>query len=81
MAEIDRALRRIQRGIPAYAMLDVWLALGGEPDAFDRMWIEDGRTPADTWAQLMAVIRGDSLAADHNPPAGPEFDQLVAGLR
>lgn len=66
-------------GIPAYAMLDVWMALGGTPDAFDRMWDEDRRTPADTWAQLMAVIRGDSLDADTNPPAGPEFDVLLGG--
>lgn len=67
-----------ENGIPAYAMLDVWMALGGKPDAFDRMWEEDGRTPADTWAQLMAVVRGDSLQADTNPPSGPEFDHLLA---
>jgi hypothetical protein len=60
-------------------MLDVWVALGGEPAAFYRMWDEDRRTPADTWAQLMAVVgqRLGSLAADTNPPAGPEFDRLI----
>lgn len=63
--------------IPPYAMLDVWMALGGDPAAFERMWLEDGRTPADTWAQLMAIVRGDSIADDTNPPPGPEFDWLV----
>lgn len=67
-------------GIPPYAMLDVWMALGGTPNGFDRMWQEDRRTPADTWAQLMAVIRGDSLAPDTNPSAGPEFAALTVAL-
>jgi hypothetical protein len=60
-------------------MLDVWMALGGEPAAFYRMWDEDRRTPADTWAQLMAAVgqRLGSLAADTNPPIGPEFDRLI----
>jgi len=66
-------------GIPIYAMLDVWMALGGDPAAFDRMWAEPHRTPADTWAQLMAAAgqRLGSLAADTNPPIGPEFDRLI----
>ena len=66
-------------GIPIYAMLDVWMALGGDPAAFDRMWAEPHRTPADTWAQLMAAVgqRLGSLAADTNPPIGPEFDRLI----
>jgi hypothetical protein len=65
--------------IPVHAMLDVWMAFGGEPAAFYRMWDEEGRTPADTWAQLMAVVgqRLGSLAADTNPPIGPEFDRLI----
>lgn len=64
-------------GIPTYAMIDVWMALGGTPAAFDRMEAEDRRTKADTWSQLLAVVRGDDLAREHNPPAGPEFDRLV----
>jgi len=69
-------------GIPRYAMLDVWMALGGDPQAFDRMMAEDRRTDADTWAQLLAVIarRWDALLADTNPPPGPEFDALVVAL-
>ncbi len=64
---------------PAYAMLDVWMALGGDPLAFDRMWAEPRRTPADTWAQLMALIRGNlaSMLKDSNPPIGPEFERLL----
>lgn len=65
-------------GVPTFAMLDVWMALGGEPNAFDRMWAEDRRYPADTWAQLLALIRGsDSLWEDTNPPAGPEMVALA----
>jgi len=69
-------------GIPRYAMLDVWMALGGDPQAFDRMMVEDRRTDADTWAQLLAVIarRWDALLADTNPSPGPEFDALVVAL-
>lgn len=63
-------------GIPLYAMLDVWMALGGESEAFDRMWAEEGRTPADTWSQLLAVVRGQFPIGDHNPPPGPEFEAL-----
>lgn len=62
-------------GIPLYALLDVWLSLGGEPGAFES-WMED-RSTADAWAQLMSAIRGDiiSLLEDSNPPAG-----LLLGL-
>lgn len=66
--------------IPTYAMLDVWMALGGSPEAFDRMQDEPRRTPADTWAQLMAAVRGDDLSRDHNPPVGPEFARLASAL-
>lgn len=60
---------------PRYHMLDIWLALGGDPAVFEE-WMDDPRrTPADAWAQLMAAIRGDlaGLMADTNPPA----DQLA----
>ena len=61
---------------PAY-MLHLWVALGGDVDGFNRMWAEDRRTPADTWAQLMAVVKGDmALVIDSNPPMGPEFEAL-----
>lgn len=66
--------------IPRYAMLDVWMALGGEPAAFERMCDEPRRTPADTWAQLIAMIRNPlSVLADTNPPPGPEFSALIDG--
>jgi hypothetical protein len=81
-AERDAALARVEeaKGIPPYAMLDVWMALGGDPLAFDRMWAEDRRSPPETWAQLLAAIRGDreTLARDTNPPAGPEFERLLS---
>lgn len=69
--------------IPPYAMLDVWMALGGDPAAFDRIWTESNRTPADTWAQLMAAIKAKIAGIEHwswddmNPPAGPEFEALL----
>lgn len=62
-------------------MLDLWMALGGEPDAFDRMLTEDRRTPGDTWSQLLAIVRGitwEALAeGDTNPPPGPEIEALM----
>lgn len=69
--------------IPAYVYLDVWFALGGTGIGFERMWDESGRTPADTWAQLMAVISGriEALLKDSNPPIGPEFETLILGYR
>jgi hypothetical protein len=65
--------------IPLYAMLDVWMALGGDPVAFDRICAEDRREPADTWAQLMCAVRGDliTLLKDTNPPCGPEFEAIM----
>lgn len=65
------------------AMLDVWVALGGHPRAFERMMSEPRRTPADAWSQLLAVVndRGHTtFEGDTNPPPGPEFAQLVANL-
>lgn len=60
-------------GIPRYAMLDVWMALGGSPRGFDE-WMEDDprRTDADSWAQLMAAVKNDliGLLEDTNPPTG-----------
>lgn len=60
--------------IPRYAQLDVWLALGGDGQAFER-W-RDERGFADAWAQLMAAVKGDvvGLLADTNPPAGALLD-------
>lgn len=69
--------------IPRYAMLDVWVALGGRPRAFERMMSEPRRTPADTWSQLLAVVndRGHTtFEGDTNPPPGPEFERLVTNL-
>lgn len=68
-------------GIPLFAMLDLWMALGGEPAAFDRMLAEDRRTPGDTWSQLLAIARGIPWAVlvegDTNPPPGPEIESLI----
>jgi hypothetical protein len=57
--------------IPAYAMLDVWLALGGEPSPSIACGSRTAGRPL-THGRNDGLIRGDSLAADHNPPAGPE---------
>jgi hypothetical protein len=67
--------------IPPYVMLDVWMALGGDSEGFDRMWAEEGRTPADTWSQLLAMVRGEYPIDDHNPPPGPEFEALHQQLK
>jgi hypothetical protein len=64
--------------IPRYAMLDVWIALGGDSLDFET-WIDaPKRTPADAWAQLMGAVGGHipSLLADTNPPA----DELLLAL-
>lgn len=53
--------------IPQYAMLDVWMALGGEPRVFDEWMADPKRTPADAWAQLLAAIRGNLMVGDTNP--------------
>lgn len=56
--------------LPRWALLDVWLSLGGGSPQFEDWMV--GRTIADAWAQLMAAVRGDivSLLEDSNPPAG-----------
>jgi len=41
--------------IPLYAMLDVWMACGFEPETFDAHYADQGY--ADTWAWLLAVVR------------------------
>jgi hypothetical protein len=58
-------------------MLDVWVALGGDFLSFE-LWMDDpNRTPADAWAQLLAAIRGDLMAGDHNPGPGDELLALI----
>lgn len=56
--------------IPLEAMLDVWVALGGDPTDFDTWMADPKRTPADAWAQLLAAVRGDVMAGDTNPYPG-----------
>jgi len=59
--------------IPEYALLDVWMALGGESEAFTHWRFNEDRrrTMADSWAQLMAAVRGDwTMEGDTNPPPG-----------
>lgn len=66
--------------VDSLAMLDIWLALHGDPRVFDR-WIADPqRHPADAWSQLLAAVAGDRdlLERDTNPPAGELLD-LVPG--
>lgn len=57
-------------GIPRYALLDVWMALGGDSQAFEKWMDEPKRTPADAWSQLLGAIRGDLMTGDHNPDPG-----------
>jgi len=67
--------------IPRYAMLDIWMALGGKSTVFEQWIDEPKRTPADAWAQLVGAVRGDvvGLLEDTNPPAG-ELLALVDGF-
>ena len=67
---LDAAEAWLEQGsaIPRYAMLDVWLALGGDGQTFEA-WMEE-RTSADAWAQLLAAIRGDLMLGDTNPEPG-----------
>ncbi len=60
--------------IPRYALLDVWVALGGEGARFEK-WA-DSRSIADGWAQLMAAAAGrwPDLFEDTNPSAGELLD-------
>lgn len=62
-------------------MLDVWMALGGDPLAFDDWIDEPRRTPADAWAQLIAAVGHNikALERDTNPPAGALLDLASHG--
>lgn len=65
--ECAAALKRAEKAeqlIPAYAMLDVWLALGRDSIHFDD-WRE-ARDYADAWAELTAAIR--EAAEAHTAP-------------
>jgi len=57
-------------GIPRYAMLDLWMALGGDSEVFEAWMADPKRTPADAWAQLLAAVRGDTMPGDTNPYPG-----------
>jgi hypothetical protein len=55
-----------------FEMLDVWQALGLNPNDFHDWIGEPKRTAADAWAQLMGAVAGsvESLSRDTNPPCG-----------
>ena len=55
-----------------FELLDLWIALGGDPLVFETWMAEPRRTIEDAWAQLVAAVAGDlvALMADTNPPAG-----------
>ena len=56
--ERDAAVARAEQAeqlIPAYAMLDVWVALGRDSLHFDDWY--DGHGYADAWAELTAAVR------------------------
>lgn len=63
--------------VPRYAQLDVWMALGGEPQAFEAWRDAPKRTYADAWSQLLGAIRGDLMLGDHNPEPGDELLKLI----
>lgn len=64
-------------GVPRFAMLDIWMSLGGDSQDFEDWANDPNRFPADAWAQLCAAVASnvDALEADTNPPAG---DTLLA---
>lgn len=56
--ERDAAVERAEKAeqlIPAYAMVDVWMALGRDSIHFDDWYDEHGY--ADAWAELTAAVR------------------------
>jgi len=65
-------------GIPLYAMLDLWMALGGDPTEFDRWSEEPEMYPVEMWSFLLAAVRGDDLTVNHNPPPGRLLDVVNA---
>ncbi|MBK6857785.1 MAG: hypothetical protein IPG97_14880 [Microthrixaceae bacterium] len=63
-------------GPPWYLAQDVWMALGGTPDAFEA-WAhceDDRRTWGDAWAQIIAAVGGSRMEGDTNPPPGTILD-------
>lgn len=63
--------------IPTYAMLDVWLALGGNMSGWMKWLDEPRRGPADAWSQLLAWVRRTPPNEDTNPPAGPHPAEVI----
>ena len=63
-------------GPPWYLALDVWMALGGDSNAFEA-WAhheDDRRTWGDAWAQIVAAVGGSRMEGDRNPPPGTILD-------
>ena len=63
-------------GPPWYLAQDVWMALGGDSDAFSA-WAhceDDRRTWGDAWAQIIAAVGGSRMEGDTNPPPGTILD-------
>ncbi len=61
---------------PWYLAQDVWMALGGDSNAFDA-WAhheDDRRTWGDAWAQIVAAVEGSRMEGDTNPPPGSILD-------
>ncbi|MDZ4234826.1 MAG: hypothetical protein U1C73_13965 [Dietzia sp.] len=61
----DERAEQAEQLIPAYAMLDVWGALGRDSIHFDDWYDERGY--ADAWAELAAAVR--EAAETHDDPA------------
>ena len=63
-------------GPPWYLAQDVWMALGGDSNAFSA-WAhceDDRRTWGDAWAQIIAAVGGSRMEGDTNPPPGTILD-------
>ena len=63
-------------GPPWYLAQDVWMALGGDSNAFEA-WAhheDDRRTWGDAWAQIVAAVGGSRMEGDRNPPPGTILD-------
>lgn len=44
--------------VKRYELLDLWMALGGDPIVFEQWMAEPRRTEEDAWAQLLGAVSG-----------------------
>lgn len=66
--------------VKRYELLDLWMALGGEPLVFEQWMAEPRRTEEDAWTQLLGAVSGSLCMEDTNPPVGELADLVLARM-